>query len=247
MPAPNIPGLPTPEQVAHVPEVADAIAKLRKLQAAARKALDAFGPVHSGKAEQEARTADAQLLKDAATAGKDVAAVGTPNADKLRADREAYNRVKLGHDGAVGDQVQVVAALLIEHADALVAGFEEKAEKAAAGYAKSAAATRRARADLVEQVELRQFIADRRWVDEKATDALAPRPRKYQTSHLTKGLHPIQASTAFEAMDREAETVMRVEQPHPTKVSGPSGLGYTPPTAEEVEARQKWSHRARRH
>jgi hypothetical protein len=239
MPPYMIGGLPAPDMMP-VAEVAEAITELQRLQAAWREEQAKYASILGGRAEQDARQRDAALLADAARAGKDVAKVGSPNVDKLQADRKAYEDVKRGYDSAIDAQARKVADLIVEHGEKLAEGVEERAEKAAAKYGKLAAEIAAARAALVAEVYVRQFLADRAWQEARKADPLAPRPRKYDTGHMTKGIHPIAAGSAFAAAKAEAETVMRVEQPSVAKVPGPSGHGYTHRPSDEPRRDPYW-------
>jgi hypothetical protein len=227
MPPFRIGGLPAADLIP-VAAVAKAIRELQKLGANKRDALAAFGPIHGHKADQAARAADADLLKAAAAKGGDLSKIGSPNADKLQSDRKAYDETKRGYDAALDEKAREVAELIDKHADELAAGNEEIADEAAADYAAVVRELRAARAALVTAVTVRHFLAERAYLAAREEDPLTPRPRTYQTTFLSKGVTPIDAGKAIAGMEHEADTCMRVEQPEPHKVPGPSGWGYTP-------------------
>lgn len=95
-----------------------------------------------------ARTADKQLMLEALTNGDDVERVGRPNESAFLARRDAYRQAAQLASVQAAEVEYATAAILVEHADAIVDAFALEAEQAAESYREAVTSLAAARAEL---------------------------------------------------------------------------------------------------
>jgi hypothetical protein len=212
---------------------ADKLGSVRKLAEERSELYARRGKIGARRAEllnkrtiDAVRASDAELLAVAARKGSDLAKVGTPGADKHKADVEAVERELYAVEGAIAQVEADLVAAIEKDAEKLRADADANIAAAQQAYAEAVAVVRQARTDLLAAATIADFF-DRIAPPDVPDDGIVRGPRiGMGSSTLRVGVNGVPAAAAFDAMAEEAATAFRRVR-HVSTASGPKG-GFKP-------------------